>query len=101
MCTALREGLHDLGGGEIGHPDGGKIRDAAAIITRPARLEQREPRACEKRFRILLQPPFGRHSNDESFAHVSPWNVASRSIQTAKPTAGMGFALPSRVSKPS
>ena len=101
MRSTLRQSLHDLGSGEIGHADGGKIGDAAAIIARSARLDEGESRAREKALRVLLQPPFGRYGDDESFAHLSPRSVASRSIHTANPTAGMGFALPSRVSNPS
>ena len=91
MHRALRQQLDDLGGREIGHLDAGKVGDGAAIVARAARLDELEPGAREEGFRVLLQPALGRHRDDERRAHVPPRNAASRSIQTAKPTAGIAL----------
>jgi hypothetical protein len=102
MHGALRERLDDLGSGEIGNPDGGEVRDAAAILASAPRLDEVEAGAREERFRVLLQASFGWYGNDEGLAHAfSPCSPANRSIQTAKPTAGIALALPRRVSSPS
>ena len=101
MHRALRQQLDDLGGREIGDLDARQVGDRAAIVARAARLDEFEAGAREERFRVLVQPALGRHGDDERRAHDAPRSAASRSIQTAKPTAGIGLALPSRVSRPS
>src|SRR5712691_1220533 len=101
MYRALRQQLDDLGGREVGHLDAGKVGDGAAVVAGAARLDQLEPGACEEGFRVFLQPALGRHGDDERRAHDRPRSAASRSIQTAKPTARLALALPSRVSSPS
>src|SRR5262249_57492683 len=86
--------LEDLGGGETGHLDAGQIGDGAAVIARPARLDELEPRAREEGFRIRLQAALRRHRDHEWRAHGAPRNAASRSIQTANPTAEIARGLP-------
>ena len=96
MHRALRQQVDDLGSREVRHLDAGKVGDRAAIVARPARLDQFEPGAREEDFRVLLQPALGGHGDDERRAHGLLRNAASRSIQTAKPTAGdrVGAAEP-------
>ena len=101
MHRALRQEVDDLGGREVGHLDAGKVGDRAAIVAHAARLDELEPGAREEALRVLLQPALGRHRDHERESHDSPRNAASRSIHTAKPTAEIAPALPSRVSKPS
>ena len=88
-------------GREISDLDAGQARDRAAIVARAARLDQRQAGAGEERLGVLLQPALGRHGDDERRAHAAPPPPATRSIQTAKPTAGIGVLLPSRVSNSS
>src|SRR5262249_5091572 len=90
----------DLGGREICDLDVVEARDRAAIVARPARLDEREAGAREEAFRVLLQPALGRYRDDER-AHCAPPSAASPSSQTAKPTAGTGCAAPSRANSPS
>ena len=86
----------------IAVPAKGRLQENAARFFSRAGLELIKPRgAREEDLRVLLQPAFGRHRDHERRAHATPRNAASRSIQTAKPTAGIGFALPSRASSPS
>ena len=92
------QNLHDVG--DIFFVDLVEARDRAAIVARAARLQQGEARAREERLRVLLQPAFRRHRDDER-AHVAPPIAASRSTQTANPTAGIGSRAPSRESSPS
>src|SRR5436190_1774512 len=101
MHGPLRESVHDLRGGEISNTDARNIRDAATIVAGSSRLDQIETGAREECLRILLQPPLGGDGNDELLGHATPRTRASRSTQTAKPTAGIARALPSRVSRPS
>ena len=90
MHGALRQQLRDLGGREIGHLDVRQVGDGAAIVARAARLDQLEPGALEERLGVLLQAALGRHRDHERRAHFPLRTAASRSIQTAKPTAGIG-----------
>jgi len=101
MDGTLREQLGDLGGRKIGDFDARQVRDSAAIVARAARLDERETGTREERFGVFLQPSFGRHGDDEGGAHAPLPQTARRSIQTAKPTAGIGAGLPIRVSRPS
>ncbi len=100
MCGALRELGGDLGGRQIGDLDAVEAGNGAAVIARAAGLDEFEPGPGEKVFRILLQPAFGRHGEDEWRIHDAP-PAARSSIDAAKPTAGIGAFAPSRVSKPS
>ncbi len=101
MDRALRQLRRDFRCGQISDLDAVDAGNGAAIIARAARLDEFEPRAREEGFGVLLQPAFRRHGEDERRAHGAPPHAASRSIQAAKPTAGIGSAAPSRVSKPS
>src|SRR5437667_1448609 len=106
MHRALGQKLGDLGGREIGDVDARKVRNRSAVIAGAARLDEIEAGTREEGFRVLLQPALGGHGDDEGRAHGSPPQVltpqaASRSIQAAKPTAGIGARLPSLVSSPS
>ena len=101
MHRALRQQIDDFGSREIRHLDAREIGDRAAVVARPARLDELEPGARKEGFRVRLQAPFRRHRDDEGRAHGLPRNAASRSIHTANPTAEIARALPSRVSNPS
>ena len=92
MHRALRQQVGDLGGREVGDLDAGKVGDGAAIVARAARLDQLEPGAREEGFGVFLQPALGRHGDDERRRSCArSRNAASRSIQTAKPTAGIAL----------
>ena len=80
--------LGDLGGRQIGDLHVRQIRDRAAIVANAARLDQRKPGAGEERLGVLLQAALGRHRDDERRAHAASPQAMTRSIQTAKPTAG-------------
>src|SRR5215831_3997469 len=99
MHHALAEQLGDLGRRQKGDLDAIKPRDRAAIVARPARLDELKPGAREEARGVFLQPSFRGYRNHEWHAHAAPPRAASRSIHAAKPTAGMAFALPSLVSK--
>src|SRR5436190_11144585 len=101
MRRALHQLRGDVGRREIGDLDIVKANDGAAVFTRAAWLHQVEACTREKRFSIFLQPAFRWHCDDERSAHAAPPLPARRSIQTAKPTAGIGAEAPSRVSSPS
>ena len=101
MHRPLRQQVDDLGRREIRNLNAGKIGDGAAVVARPARLDELEPGASKERFRVRLQASFRRHRDDEGLAHGEPRNRMSRSIHAANPTAEMGCALPSRDSNPS
>ena len=101
MHRPLRQQIDDLGGREIRNLNAGKIGDGAAVVARPARLDELEPGASKERFRVRLQASFRRHRDDERRAHGAPRTRASRSIHPANPTAGMDRVLPSRESNPS
>src|SRR5262249_43693218 len=101
MHRALRQEVDDFGGREIRHLDAGEVGDGAAVVARAARLDQLEPDARKEGFHVRLQPAFRRHGEDERRAHDPLRNAESRSIHTAKPTAAIALALPSRVSNPS
>ena len=97
---ALRELRGDLGRGQVGDLDIVELGDRAAIVARAARLHQCQSGAREECLGVLLQAAFGRHRDDKR-AHEAPPISASRSTQTENPTAGIGAAAPSRVSRPS
>ena len=101
MHHALRQQVDDLGGRKIRHLDPGKIGDRPAIVARAARLDQLEAGAREEGLGVLLEPALGGHGDNEGCGHGVSRNCASRSIHTAKPTAEIAPALPSRVSRPS
>src|SRR5687768_14971051 len=101
MRGALRELRGTIRRGKIGNFHIPEAGDAAAVFPRPARLHEGWSRAGKKSFGVFLQAALRRHRKDKRTAHVArPW-PASRSIQTAKPTAGIGTGAPSRVSSPS
>jgi hypothetical protein len=101
MHRALRQEIHHFGGRQIRHLHAGEVGDRAAVVAHAARLDQLESDARKERFHVRLQPAFRRHGDDECRAHDALRSAASRSIHTAKPTAAMALALPSRVSNPS
>jgi hypothetical protein len=101
MHHALAKELGDLGCGEEGDLDAAEARDRAAIVACAAWLGQLKPGAREEARGVLLESSFRRHRNHKGRAHAAPPRAASRSIQAAKPTAGIGLALPSLVSRPS
>ena len=72
MHRALRELRGDFGGREISDLDAVEAGNGAAIIARAARLDQLEPGAREKAFRVFLQPAFRRNREDERRAHDAP-----------------------------
>ena len=69
-------------------------RNGAPVVACAARLDEVEPGAGEKRLGILLEPALGRHRQDECVHRLpppgTPASAASRSIHTARPTAGTG-----------
>ena len=101
MYRALCELAGDLRRGQISHLHIGQAVDGAAVVARAARFGQREPGAGEERLGVFLQAALGGHRDDERGAHAAPLKAASRSTQTAKPTAGMADLAPSFVSNPS
>ena len=102
MDRARRELRGDFGGRQIRDLDAVEAGDRAAIIARAARLDESSPARAKKRFGVLLQPALGRHREDEAARSCARLpRSASRSSQTAKPTAGIGAAAPSRVSSSS
>src|SRR5687767_6929116 len=101
MCRALRELRSNIRRGKIGDFHVLEAGDAAAVFPRAARFYEIKAGAREKRFGVFLQAAFRRHCEDEGTAHAALPLAASRSIQTAKPTAGIGAKAPSRVSSPS
>ena len=101
MHATLRQPVHDLGSRKKYHLDARQVGDGATVVARAARLGQIEPGSREERFGVGLQTALGRHCDDKRSAHEPSGNADSRSIQAAKPTAGMGFVLPRRVSNPS
>ena len=98
MHRALREQLGDFAGRQIGDLDAGHALDRAAIVALAARLDELEPGAREERVGVLLQPALGGDRDDEGAAHDGLPQATSRSIHTPSPTAGIGVALPSRLS---
>ena len=101
MRRALCELRGDIRRGKIGDFHIVEAGDAAAVFPRAARLDEAETGAREKGFGVFLQAAFRRHRKDKRTAHAALPLPASRSIQTAKPTAGIGTGAPSRVSSPS
>jgi len=81
--------------------DAGQVGDSAAIVAGAARLDQLQAGAAEERLGVFLQPALGRHGDDQWRAHDGPPPPATRSIHTAKPTAGIGDFAPSRLSSSS
>ena len=72
MHGARRELRGDFGGREIGDLDAVEPGDGAAIVARPARLDQREAGAREEGFGVFLQPAFRRHGEHQRRAHAAP-----------------------------
>src|SRR3954453_1170125 len=101
MHCAEAELRRDVGGREIRDLNTRNVRDRAAIFARAARLHELEARTRKESLGILLQPPFRGHRQHEGRAHASAPIPFSRSIHTAKPTAGIGAAAPRRVSNSS
>ena len=109
MHGAGRELLGDLGGRQERDLDAVEPRDGAAIVAHAARLDQFEPGAGEEALGVFLQPALGGHRENErrswaphdALPRAPAPSAASRSIHTARPTAGTGRALPSRVSSAS
>ena len=98
---ALRKLGRDLLRREIGDLDAGQVGDRAAIVARAARLDELQAGAGKERLGVFLKPALGRHGDDQRRAHAAPPLAATRSIQTAKPTAGIGASAPSRDSSSS
>ena len=82
MDGALRQKLRDLGGRDEGDLDAGQVGDGAAIVARAARLDEIEPGAREERLGVGLQPPLGRHRDDERRAHAAPPHGGERKLST-------------------
>ena len=101
MNGPLRHLRDDLGNRQVGDFDPGKPGQRAAILARAARLHQVEAGAGKEGVRVLLQAALGGDGEHQRSAHVALPIPASRSIHAAKPTAGIGVALPNRVSSPS
>src|SRR5262249_864513 len=98
---ACRELARNLRRRQIRHFDIVETRDCAAVIACAPRLDECETGTREERLRVLLQAPFGRNGEDQRRIHDSPPYTASRSIQTANPTAAMDSGAPRRASKSS
>ena len=98
---ALRQLDGDLRRGQIGDFHAGDAVERAAIFARAARLHQHQPGAAEERLRVLLQAALRGHREHERRRHGWPPIACRRSIQTANPTAGIGFSAPSRDSSAS
>ena len=96
MDRALRQRVGDLAGRQIGDLDAGQVGDRAAIVAGAARLDQLQAGAGEERLGVFLQPALGRHGDDSGALMTAPPPPATRSIHTAKPTAGIGAFAPSR-----
>jgi hypothetical protein len=101
MGRALRELRGDFRRRQIRDLGAVETRDRAAIVARAARLHELQPRGAEQLLGLLLQAALGGHGENERAAHAKPPMAESRSIHTAKPTAGIGVVLPSLVSMPS
>ena len=115
MDGAGGELADDLGSREIGDFDARQVGDGAAIVARAASLHELQAGAGEERRGVFLQPPLGRHGEDErrlcravdlggAFSlggHARSPEVGKRSIHTAAPTAGTSLAAPSRRARPS
>ncbi len=101
MHASLRKLQGNLVGRQIRDLDVGQLLDGAAVLAGAARLDQRQAGAREIGFGLLLQAALRRHGDDEGCAHRTPPARSSRSIQTEKPTAGIGVGLPSRDNMPS
>ena len=105
MHRAARQLSGDVACRQIGDLDIVEACNGAAIIARATRLRQRETGAGEEGLGVFLQAALGRDGQNEWRGHDARSDVevccASVSIQTEKPTAGMGSAAPSCVSSPS
>jgi hypothetical protein len=102
MHRAGGELLGDLRGRDERHLDTVDACDGAAVVARATRLDEVVPGAGEERLGIFLQPPRREEGCAElRGARVVFKGAASTAIYTARPTAGTGAALPSRVSSAS
>ena len=90
MHRALRQQMRDLGRRQIGDLDAGQIGDRAAIVARAARLDQLEPGAREEASAFSCSRPLAGTAMTKGALMARSRSAASRSIQTAKPTAGIG-----------
>ena len=54
MHRALRQEIDNLSRREIRHLDAGEVGDGAAVVARPARLDELEPGARKESFRVRL-----------------------------------------------
>src|SRR5436190_23031578 len=96
--TKLRD---DIGGEQLVDLDARHAGNGAAIFASATRLHARKAGTREAAFRILLQTALRRHGENERRAHGSVPISFSRSIHTAKPTAGIGATAPRRESSSS
>src|SRR5581483_2204125 len=105
MHRAARKLRGDLARRQIGDLDIVVAHHGAAIFTLPPGFRERETRAGEERFGVLLQPSLGGNGDDKGRAHRLPSGarpiLVSASTQIEKPTAGIGAAEPSWVISPS
>src|SRR5262249_48200586 len=96
MHGALAELARDLRCRQISDLDLLEAVNRAALVARPAGLDESKPGGGKEGFGFLLHPPLGRDGKNERLVPGAPPAAASSSTEAANPTAGIASRAPSR-----